>query len=368
MGFRLSEPHALEPLSRCFYDQHIPPFVETVLDRRYGSLYASLPQLGLYSLQGISTYVESHQNDIREVFLYRRDRRSIVVINQGMTLCSSAAQRFTDAVFQHEPGTNRIYFDAVCLSDQRQLKRKIYLPVSEDIVINLPSNASDYLAVLSKSLRKSLLSRLKRITGLQHQVIAGELIDDQILQKIIGFNHARMAAKQQDSAIDRAAYQRLLHLARERGAMGTLEINGRLCAGCLVCRFGDDVFSLLNAHDPAMNTLGLGKLLRYLMVLDAIRAGARRFHLLGGYFSSKRPFGARRAPLYSLLIYRYRLAMLLDIGKLIRLLLRSLEYQFRTYLDDQKSEATNKLQRSFSMSNVSVLPRHQRSVSGLWRE
>lgn len=368
MGFRLSEPHALEPLSRCFYDQHIPPFVETVLDRRYGSLYASLPQLGLYSLQGISTYVESHQNDIREVFLYRRDRRSIVVINQGMTLCSSAAQRFADAVFQHESGTNRIYFDAVCLSDQRQLKRKIYLPVSEDIVINLPSNASDYLAVLSKSLRKSLQSRLKRTTGLRHQVIAGDLIDAQILQKIISFNRARMAAKQQDSAIDLAAYQRLLRLARERGALGTLEIDGRLCAGCLVCRFGDDVFSLLNAHDPAMNTLGPGKLLRYLMVLDAIRSGAKRFHLLGGYFASKRSFGAKRVPLYGLLIYRHRWAMLLNIGKLTQVLLRSLEYQFRTYLDDQKSEATNKLHRSFSISSVSVLPRHQRSVSGLWRE
>ncbi|MFM7484857.1 MAG: GNAT family N-acetyltransferase [Burkholderiaceae bacterium] len=364
----MSEPHALEPFSRCFYDQHIPSFVETALDQRYGSLYASLPQLGLYSLQGISTYVELHRGDIQEIFLYQRDRRRIVVVNQGMTLCSGAAQRFADAVFQHEQGTNRVYFDAVCLSNRHQLKRKIYLPVSEDIVINLPSNASDYLAAPSKSLRKSLQSRLKRTTGLRHQVIAGDLIDHQILQKIIGFNHARMAAKQQDSAIDREAYERLLHLARARGAVGTLEIDGRLCAGRLVCRFGDDVFSLLNAHDPAMNTLGLGKVLRYLMVLDAIRSGAKRFHLLGGYFSSKRPFGARRMPLYSLLIYRHRSAMLLDIGKLIQLMLRSLEYQFRTYLDDQKSEATNKLQRSFSISSVSVLPRHQRSVSGLWRE
>lgn len=368
MGFRLSEQQALEQLSHHFYDRQIPSFVEAALDQRYGSLYSSMPQLGIYSLQDISTYVELHQSDVREIFLYRRDQRSIIVINQGMTLCSHAVQRFANAVFEHEPGTNCVCFDSVYLTDPRRLNRKIVLPVSEDIVIDLPRNASDYLAAMSKSLRKSLQSRLKRTAGLRHQVIAGNRLDDHILQQIIRFNHARMAAKQQDSAIDHAAHRRLLHLAQARGTVGTLEINGRLCAGCLVCRFGDDVFSLLNAHDPAMNSLGLGKLLRHLMVLEAIRAGARRFHLLGGYFASKRSFGAKRMPLYGLLIYRHRRAMLLNIGKLIQLLLRSLEYQFRTYLDDQKSEATNRLQRSFSISSVSVLPRHQRSVSGLWRE
>ncbi|MFM7226889.1 MAG: GNAT family N-acetyltransferase, partial [Betaproteobacteria bacterium] len=115
--------------------------------------------------------------------------------------------------------------------------------------------------------------------------------------------------------------------------MGTIELNGKLCAGSLVCRFGDDIFSLLNAHDPEMNKLGLGKLSRHLMILEAIRSGARRFHLLGGYFNSKRPFGARRIPLYALLVYRRRFGMVKDAGTLLKLLLKSLDYQLRTLIE-----------------------------------
>ena len=117
-----------------------------------------------------------------------------------------------------------------------------------------------------------------------------------------------------------------------------IHIEGQLRAGSMVCRFGDDVFSLLNAHDPAMNHLGLGKLSRHLMILEAIRTGAQRFHLLGGYFSRKRPFGARRTPLYGLIVYRNRFRMILDSIALTRLLIRSLNYQLRTLIDDRKHE------------------------------
>jgi hypothetical protein len=125
-------------------------------------------------------------------------------------------------------------------------------------------------------------------------------------------------------------------MAHARGMIGTIHVEGRLCAGSLACRFGDDVFSLLNAHDPAMNHLGLGKLSRHLMILEAIRTGAQRFHLLGGYFNSKRPFGAQRTPLYGLIVYRNRFRMILDSFALTRLLIYSLNYQLRTLIDDRK--------------------------------
>ncbi len=366
--FRLNQPHS--PPTPCirFYDQHIPSFVEVALDERYGSLYGSMPQLALYSLTGISTYAEWSGDRIRELFLYRREQRSITVINQGMTIDSAAVQRFAAAVFEHESGTNRIRFDSIRLRDPGRLKRKVCLPVSDDMVIELPATASAYIATLGRSLRQSLQSRLKRSVGLRHQIVQGPAIDTALLQRIIGFNHARMAAKQRHSAIDQAATERLLRLGRARGMVGTIEIDGRLCAGSLVCRFGDDVFSLLNAHDPALNALGLGKLSRHLMILEAIRTGARRFHLLGGYYDSKRPFGAQRLTLYGLRVYRTRVSMIADSVALVRLLLRSLNYQLRNRLEAQRSEATSKLQRNFSISSVSVLPRHQRRVSGLWRE
>ena len=304
-----------------------------------------MPQLGAFSLQDVSTYTEWSGPSVRELLLYRRERGLITVINQGMRIDGAAVQRFADAVFAHERGSYRLHFHSVQPTDLHRLKRKVCLPISEDIVVTLPDNEASYLATLGKSLRQSLRSRLARTQGLTYQIVSGHAISTELLDHIIRFNHARMASKQRHSAIDLAESTRLLRLANARGMVGTIHIDGQLCAGSMVCRFGDDVFSLLNAHDPAMNHLGLGKLSRHLMILEAIRTGAQRFHLLGGYFSSKRPFGAQRIPLYGLIVYRNRFRMILDSIALTRLLIRSLNYQLRTLIDDRKHERSGSRQK-----------------------
>ena len=328
-----------------FYDQHIPPFVEAALDERYGSLYSSMPQLGLFSLQDVSTYAEWSGSRVKELFLYRRERGRITVINQGMCIDGAAVQRFADAIFAHERGSYRLHFHSIKPTNLHRLQRTVCLPISEDIVITLPDNEASYLASLGRSLRQSLRSRLTRTKDLTHQIVPGDALNAELLEHIVGFNHARMASKQRASAIDQAESTRLLRMAQARGMMGTVHIGDQLCAGSLVCRFGDDVFSLLNAHDPAMNHLGLGKLARHLMILEAIRTGAQRFHLLGGYFSSKRPFGAQRIPLYELIVYRNRFRIILDGIALTRLLIRSLNYRLRTLIDDHKHEQSGSRQR-----------------------
>ena len=78
----------------------------------------------------------------------------------------------------------------------------------------------------------------------------------------------------------------------------------------------------------------MGNISRHLMILAAIRAHARRFHLLGGHFSSKRSCGALRVPLDELLIYRSRRAMLADVGGLVALALRSADYRLRVAIED----------------------------------
>ena len=329
------------------------------MDERYGSLYSSMPQLGLSSLQDISTYAEWSGLSVRELFLYRCERGRITVINQGMRIDGAAVQRFADAVFAHEQGSYRLQFHSVQPTDLHSLQRKVCLPISEDIVVTLPDNEASYLATLGKSLRQSLRSRLARTKGLTHQIVPGHALDAELLDHIIGFNHARMASKQRDSAIDQTESARLLRLAHARGMVGTIYIEGRLCAGSLVCRFGDDVFSLLNAHDPAVNHLGLGKLSRHLMILEAIRTGAQRFHLLGGYFNSKRPFGAQRTPLYGLIVYRNRFRMILDSIALTRLLICSLNYQLRTLIDDNKHERSGSRHKQV----LAVLTRLRQGVS-----
>ncbi len=190
------------------------------------------------------------------------------------------------------------------------------------------------MALLGKSTRKTLRQNLARAGELRHDIVPGGEAGESLIDAIIGFNHARMAGKQRNSAIDARACEQLAALVRARGMVGTVCMDGALCAGTLACRFGDDVYSLVNAHDPAVDHFGMGNISRHLMILAAIRAHARRFHLLGGHFSSKRSCGALRVPLDELMIYRSRRAMLADVGGLVALALRSADYRLRVAIED----------------------------------
>jgi hypothetical protein len=317
-----------------FYEGQVPSFVEAALETLYGSLYASLPQLMLGGLDGVSTYVATHHGELRALFLYVREGSAVRVINEGMTIQVTDAENFATALFARDSRIQKIRFHAVRVTDKFSARPAFRAPVTEDIAITLPKDEASYTASLGKSTRKTLRQNLSRAGNLLHSVVPGEMADAALIDNIIGFNHARMAGKHRKSAIDGCARKQLLALIRKRGMVGTVHVDGLLRAGTLACRIGDDVYSLVNAHDSAVDHLGMGNLSRHLMILAAIRAGARHFHLLGGHFCSKRTSGALRISLDALAIYRSRLAMMADTAGLIGLALQSLNYKLRVAVED----------------------------------
>lgn len=317
-----------------FYETHIPAFAESALETLYGALYSSLPQLSLGELRGTGTYTAADGGQLHALFLYRRQGREVRVINEGMNVDATDAERFARELFARDLRADRIRFHAVRISGELQTQHAWQAPVTEDIVLALPGDEASYMALLGKSTRKTLRQNLARAGELQHDIVPGDEADESLIDTIIGFNHARMAGKQRSSAIDARACEQLAALVRARGMVGTVCMDGALCAGTLACRFGDDVYSLVNAHDPAADHFGMGNISRHLMILAAIRAHAQRFHLLGGHFSSKRTCGALRVPLDELMIYRSRRAMLAGVGGLVALALRSADYRLRVAIED----------------------------------
>lgn len=335
------------------WHEGIPAFAGATLEALYGSLYSSLPQLSLGNLDKVSTYFAGTDEEPQALFLYKRDGRRVRVVNEGMPLAAADATRFASLLFQRFRDTDRVAFHAVELLDQPAGATALRFTLNEDIVIDLPGSEAAYLASLGKSTRKSLRQSLARTPGLTHRVLPGPAVDARLVDELVGFNHARLAAKQRTSALDRVAARQLLMLIRACGMAGVAYLDGRLCGGTLACRFGDDVYSLVNAHDPAFDHLGMGNLGRHLMIGAAIEAGARRFHLLGGNFSSKRYCGARRQSLQTLLVYRSRWRMLTDLPQLAVLALRELRYRCGVALDE----------------SATALPKHgtQRSLPSLLR-
>lgn len=316
------------------WHQGIPAFAGAMLETLYGSLYSSLPQLRLGALDGVNTYLAGANERPQALFLYRPGGHSARVVNEGMQITAADASRFAIQLFARHPEINRITFHAVALDGEPDWPSSVRFTLDEDIVLDLPASEDGYLTSLGKSTRKSLRQRLARAQGLTHCIVPGPEIDAALVDELIGFNHARLTAKQRFSALDRTAARQLLALVRACGMAGVVRIEGRLCGGTLACRFGDDVYSLVNAHDPAFDHLGMGNLSRHLMIVAAIHAGARRFHLLGGNFSSKRGCGARRQPLQHLLLYRSRWRMLADSPHLAALVLRAWRYRIGVALDE----------------------------------
>jgi hypothetical protein len=334
---RLSLPDESPVLTRVFPD-HIPDFAEAALDALYGSLYSSLPQLRLSSLDGVHTYAAWQSGQLRTLFLYICHGREIRVVNEGMRIDDKVTAHFARTLFDRHPDTERVHFRAVqCEPVPVQLPTARFT-LTEDMVIALPTSEEAYVASLGKSTRKSLRQALARARarGIAHQLIPGDALDASLIRAVIGFNRARMAIKRRTSVLDETAGRKLLTLLHARGVVGAVTLDGRLCAGTLACRFGDDMYSLVNAHDPQYDALRLGAISRHLMILAAIRSGVRRFHLLGGNLASKQLALAQRVPLDDLLIYRSKIARLRHGRTIVRLQLAAWEHQLRSAMEDQE--------------------------------
>ena len=330
------------------YPNCVPELAVSELDDLYGSLYSSLPVLKSGSsgaLQDVSTYVRWHhlnnQLKTESIFLFRQVGQRISVVNEGMHLSREMIENFCDHLFDSEPTVNQIDFHAVAVPPGASSRPHLQCACTEDIVVTLPRSCSEYMDQLGKSTRKSLKKHLSRarceLPDFSHAIHEGKQISKHAILEVATFNHARMAQKHRQSALDQAAVSQLMTLMRERGTAGFISAQGRLCAGTLACRIGDDVYSLVTAHDPQFDHLGLGNLSRHLMIVAAISSGAHRFHLLGGKLSSKRAALGIRQRLDHLRVYRSWGAMGRDIAGLSRIALDSGAYYLRSWIDDQTS-------------------------------
>lgn len=332
-----------DPVIERVYPGEIPGFVENALEQLYGSLYASLPQLRLSPMDGAHTYAAWQEQRLCALFLYVCTGHVARVLNEGMRVDGEAASRFARLVFERHPEIRRVHFHAVQLHDSEASLPAARFTLTEDMVITLPDTEDAYMSSLGKATRKSIRHNMARANGLAHAIFPGSEADPALVDAIVRFNHARMERKQRDSALSEAAANKLKALLKERGVVGKVTLQGQLCAGTLACRFGADMYSLVNAHDPAFDAFGMGNISRHLMITAAIRSGVRRFHLMGGQLATKQAALARRVPLDDLLVYRNRLQLVADAPTLTRLQLASVLHRARTAMEDRELERQARL-------------------------
>ena len=295
----------------CYRDE-IPAFAQAELTRLYGCEYASLEHWRIYGgAEGASTYVERDGNGIVNVLLFRIEA---LVLNEMIAVDAAMTERFARYLFASHPELQAIAFNAIRPAFEHLSFPYQCIEHSEDIVIPLPATRDEYLARFGKATRKNLRQHLNRaergLPSLRFEVYAGEDVREEDLRAIVALNHARMELQHRVSYLDEAETLRLLRLVKECGFISVIRVEGRICAGAIYARFGDNFFSQVNAHDPAYDEWRLGILSCYLTICDCIARGGREFHLLWGRLPYKYMMQGVQVDLARLTIYRSRMALL----------------------------------------------------------
>ncbi|CAN5494102.1 hypothetical protein BH11PSE11_BH11PSE11_30370 [soil metagenome] len=353
MSERLSRPlldhgSGADAISILHYENEVPSFVGAEMSRLYESLYSSLTQLRLDSgLDKVSTYVVRRGSEIVTVFLYRKEGRLLKVMNEVIRIAHDDIGRFADYVFATFNEVQVISFCAIQTDVSRLRYSNQRLDYLEDIVATLPGDADEYLANLGKKTRSNLRRYLKMIKqdfpSFRFDAYENGAVEEEHIREIMAMYGRKMAVKNKSFVILEVEIQRLIQLATANGLVGVVTIDGRVCAGTIACRVGDNFFLRILTHDADFNKYSLGTLCCYLTIAESIRRGAREFHFLWGESEYKYLLSGVRRDLDYVAVFRSRLQLLLNADLAMKAGLRFV-----------KRKAARWLQRARKQDNFSA--------------
>ncbi|MFC7515428.1 GNAT family N-acetyltransferase [Herbaspirillum sp. GCM10030257] len=325
-------------ISISLFENSIPHALEDELEKLYQNLYSTLAHHRTYGdlSSGVSIYVARRKNEPVAILLLRRDKDTVRVLNEQIRLDAQEVTRFANYIFTTFSSVNIILFHAV----EAELKRVDFpcqhFSCTEDIVLELPSSTEAYRSKLGKSTRSYInryQNKLRRdFPTLRHDVYTHEEIREEHVRAIIAMNRARMADKHRSSYIDDIEAERILNFARKFGMVSVVTIDGRVCAGTINFRIGDNYFLKVIAHDPAFNDYGLGTVCCYLTICECIARGGREYHFLWGRYEYKyRLLGVQRN-LDHIALYRSRRYMVFNGRRALHNALLGNALQVRSWL------------------------------------
>jgi hypothetical protein len=300
------------------YKGTIPPSAAATMERLYEHIYSSLGFLELYGNLGDDTHTYIARKDGEEVavLLFHFDGKKVRVLNEQITIEAGEIERFARYVFATFASASSILFCAIDTWVQNLPFPFQRFKCSEDFVLKLPDSAQTYLASLGKSTRsyiKRYQNKLQReFPSHRFSFHMAQEASEQDIRQIIALNRARMAEKNKSSDIDDLEVERIIRLVRRSGAVGLISIDGRICAGTINYRCGENYFLRVIGHDPQYNDYRIGMLCCYFTICACIAQGSREYHFMWGRYDYKSRLSGAPRDLHQLAIYPTRRHMLLN--------------------------------------------------------
>lgn len=311
-----------EQLTVSCYENAIPPFVESELDRLYGGRYSSLIHFRIYGgLEDINTYVSRANGEVSAIFLFRRQEPNIQVLNEGMMVDGEDIRQFAEYVFAHYSEITTITFQAVEAANAQRLSRPYQRALcAEDTVMSSPGASRAYWESLGKSTRRNITRythRLKQsFPSFSFRFYEKEDASEQHIREIINLSRLRLLRKNDVSTLDEEETQRVIAIVKQYGLVCVAMIDEKICGGEIVFRFGQNVAFRVIAHDPQYDDYSLGFLIYFQTICECIDRGAKELNFGWGRYEYKYRLGGVQRDLYRLVVYRSRAHFLLN-GKTI---------------------------------------------------
>jgi hypothetical protein len=304
-------------LQTTLHTQGMPVGVATEMDWLYQNLFSSSAMFRTHGpASGVQTYVVRRAGHAITILAFRIDGDRVHVMNEQLTLGGEEIERFSRFIFAQFPLVQSIGFKAV-----QTARKEFSFPhqrygFTNDIVATLPATPEAYLDSIGKSTRDNIKRYLKLckrdFPSFTFTSQDGWNTPEATLRAIIAFNHERMAGKSKVSGLTDAESARLIALARSCGMVSTVSIDGRICAGTICYRVGDNFFMRVIAHDSRYDTHRLGLLCCYLTICECIRRNGRQYHFLWGREEYKYRLLGLQRDFDTIMLYRSRLAYLRD--------------------------------------------------------
>ena len=329
----------LENITVSVYPHSVPHSADHQLEQLYQHVFSSFSYHAVYGNIGLttSTYIAEKDGTAAAILLFRIEGGMVRILNEQLKIEPAEIARFCRYMFSMHPFIERIVFPAV----ENRIGRLPFpyqqARCSQNIVLTLPDTREAYLESLGKSTRsyvKRYLNKLKRsFSEMSCRTYEAHEASESDIRAIIALNRLRMTRRRQSSYIDHGETEKIIRLARRCGLVNVITINGRVCAGTINYRFGENYFLQVVAHDPAYDEFGLGTLCCYLSICECIARKGREFHFLWGRYEYKyRLLGVQR-DLRQLVIYRSHARLLRNSSTALKLVYKDYSYGVRDWLE-----------------------------------
>lgn len=334
--------NASPQVTATIYEREIPCFVANEIEKLYKNIHASVGYLKLNTrFKNVNTYVARTGDVILTIFLFEFERGKIDVLNQFIKVDQQEIDRFVQFVFAHFPDASVVTFptiDATISSLSRPYRQ---VTLTDDFVIALPESVQQYEASLGKSTRrntKACLNKLNRkFNAVSFEFYLNDQIDESHIRYIAELHRARLAS--QNVPCDASVAECRLQLSRECDTMvGLVVIDGRICAGSISYRVGENFFASMLAHDPDYNDDRVGFLCAYRTVCEGIARGGKEFHFGQARFRYKDNLLCVRRDMSRLEIYRSNTQLLLNFRRVAKMALKGKFQQLELWSKDPKRQ------------------------------